>query len=278
MRGVKGGPTYYDLNQFPRTTNKIRPDATFDPEMYKKAIQGKTLNFHWSRGVFCPCRTPTTENPDPTCIRCIGSGWWYVNPYALLEREVPTKAFTEIQAVFAEVTVELNQLETAGHLPTGRGVLTVQSETPVGFHDRFAGVDQEMVWSELVTRGPDLVPVGKAGRTSEEQVSALRYEPAVIHYLADNETIYWPQEDYEIREATDTEPARLEWLEDRGPATGVIYAIHYTCRPIWIVESASHAMQHLFGPERGMKGNYALQRLPTSFRVLLDYMTDQVGT
>lgn len=263
-----------------RDQTKTTPKATFDPEQFAKAIHGLGLEFHWSRAIACPCSLNDSETyqPDPTCARCGGDGWWYVNPYLRDERH-SDRDYHLVKAVFAQAALKPDLYQNFGPFTFADALMTVTDDMRVGFRDRFIGIQQEMAWTETVLRGDTaLVPIGKSDRTTAIQKTSLRYEPLRIEFVADDSNYYWENVDWKIRRATLSEPTRLEWIAGRGPASGTRYTVHYVCRPVWIVDDATYGIQHSIGPEKGLKGTDTLQNLPTTFKVKLEYLVRSRGS
>lgn len=253
----------------------------FDPQKFTALIQAHGFWYRWSRALTCPCRLNSiTDQADPTCVRCGGDGWQYVNPNANEERH-NTRDYTRVQAIFSNMKDEPSIEEEPGPLHFGEAQLTVHNAMRVGHHDRFIGEEQLIGYSELLRRGAvNDVPVGKRGLSTAIQKTAMRYEPVEINYVADddgagNETIYYSGVDYRLKPATDTTPAQLSWITGRGPPADRLYTIHYVMHPVWIVEDAVYLVQHGRGPLAGIKGSIERQLLPTTFKVKLDWLTDK---
>lgn len=271
----------------PKPVSDFGPQAVFDQLAFDKLIQFHGLKYWWSRALECPCRlNNTTDQWDPTCARCGGDGWLYVNPCAAQERHLPNRDYTEIQAVFSMVTSNQGDkfIEEFGSYDDGDAQLTVQNAMRVGWRDRFIGIEQEIAFTELLERGAgDVVPVGMTGRTRAEQQTAMRYEPNTINYIEDddgagNRTVYYEGTDWTLRDRIGDEPRKLVWQTGQGPPSGRIYTIHYVIHPVWIVDSAVYHVQNSRGPVSGLKGKNVLQTLPSTFKVKLDFLTPKRGT
>lgn len=262
----------------PKQLQKFGPLSSFDPEQFTKVIQGRGLWYRWSRAVTCPCQlNPDTSQWDPTCERCSGDGWAYISPYADQERHLD-RDFAPIRAVFSRITDNPTVMEELGPWHHGHAQLTVQGETRVGFRDRFVGVEQEMAWSEVLVRGSgDEIEVGIGGRTTSEQLEAMRYEPVRINYveseISGTRTIYYEGTDFKLNQPHGDGVNTMEWLPGKGPAAGARFVVHYDVHPVWIVNQGVYNIQNSKGPDAGLKGAAVLQHLPTTFQVALDYLT-----
>lgn len=281
------------MPELPVTELKKRPLARFQPKQFRKLIQGLGLEFRWSRAVPCTCALNSeTDTWDPTCVRCGGNGFQYVNPDEENNPGITDlgKDYVNIHAVLSNLALDPKVQQPIGGWHFSDGMLTVQHEIRVGYRDRWVAINHEMAWVEELVRGSGLVvPVGKNQRTAEIQAQATRYEPIDVNFVAADDglgtqTIYYAGTDYTITAAiedadTDTyEPAKLTWVSGRGPATDQRYVVHYTCHPVWIVDDATYSIQGAQGPAEKLKGTIAARMLPTTFKVKLDYLTDQRGT
>ena len=253
--------------------------ATFDPLAFAQLIQFHGMEYWWSRAVECPCRlNADTDQFNPTCSRCGDDGWLYVNPCAAQERHT-TRDYTLVRAVFSTVGGSPTVTDVIGSLGFGEATLTVQGEMFVGYRDRFIGVNQQMARSELLIRGAsDLVPVGWAGLTSAEQRTAMRYEPVQINYVEDddgagNRTIYYAGSDFILKNGGPGGVNQMQWLAGQGPPAGRLYVVHYSMHPVWVVDESVYLIQNSRGPAAGLKGQPVDQNLPTTFKVKLDWLT-----
>lgn len=271
---------------------KTTPKASFRRDLFSKLIQGTGLRFRWSRAVLCTCRLNTeTSQPDPVCTRCNGDGWMHVNPLeASLPGQTEKRDWEEVDAVISSMALNPDIAQPPGGWTFGDALLTVQQEIRVSFRDRFVALESVMGWTETLTRlAGNTVPVGLQKRTTAVQAGTCRYEPVAINYVASSDdagvqTLYYPTTDFVLQAAvtdtvTDTyEPAKIVWVDGRGPAVGVQYVVHYDCRPVWVVDDATYAIQGATGPELTLKGANAARTLPTTFKVHLDFLTDQRGS
>jgi len=261
---------------------KFGSQATFDPQLFAKFIQFHGLSYRWSRALTCPCRlNDATDQFDPTCDRCGGDGWMYVNPCAASERHV-TRDYTSVRLIFSTVTSSQDEAFEGGERAFGEATLTVQSEMRVGYRDRFIGIDQEMAFSELLIRDTsvDSLPVGRSGLSRDAQNTALRYEPVRVNYVESDDgsgtqEIWYEGTHFIVMQRIGDAPRTLKWKTGLGPVDGQLYTIHYDINPVWIVDMDVYAIQNSKGPEAGLKGSAVLQFLPTTFKVRLDFITPE---
>ena len=228
-----------------------------------------------------------SDQYKPDCGLCEGDGWWYVNPEQMNDRHLAEagRSWVEVQATFGAQGNQLDwKMQEFGWHDSGSGLMTMQRHSRVGYMDRFVATEQVMAHTELLERatGTDTVPVGRTGRTTGVQKTAMRYEPLRINFVAKESggsaVVYYEGTHFRVREPTLTEPARLLWLSGQGPSAGDLYTVHYDCHPVWVVVQAPYGIQGLQGPPQTMKGELDAQVLPTTFKVMLDFLTGSRGT
>lgn len=261
----------------PPLTAKPRPVAKFQPQQFEKLFAYHGLRLRWSRCLLCSCRlNAQTGQPDPTCTTCGGNGWRYVNPAFYDEPELDHD-YVEIKGVVSSTALDTDIYREMGEFTLGNALLTVPGGLDVGFRDRFVCLDHHITYSEVLVRGAvadPLVKVGHATRTTEERLRVMRYAPLRINFVGDQTTTWYPIQDFIFREPEHDEVQKLEWLPGKGPAEGDRYAVHYTCNPVWIVDDAVYTAQQALGPQDQLKGAAVIQRLPTTFKVRLDFLTE----
>lgn len=275
-----GGPSW--KQQQPTALTKFGPLGAFDPDLFAQAIQGLGLSFRWSRALECPCRMENSDQWKPDCSLCGGDGWWYVSPETDRDRHL-SRDYVPVKCTFGRATIKENFDQEFGGFSFTEAIMTMQTPMRVAWRDRFVGMDQEMAWNELIVASGagTTIEVGKTTRTTEAQTRSMRYEPVVVNLVASESdgvpTYYREGVDYKMLEATGDNPVRLQWLPTKGPVAGTILTVHYSCRPVWIVDDATYGVQSLQGPEQGSKGAYKPRNLPTSFKVKLDFLTPARG-
>lgn len=256
--------------------------AAFDLDLFNQVIQKLGMRFEWSRAVACPCQMARSNQPDPSCNDCYGSGWWYISPEQNRERHF-ARNFIPVRAVPSMMKSSFNDVDevnTVGLWWGGEMQLTVHHKSAVGWRDRFKCVDQVMPFTEILTRGSDAtIAVGNWGRTTDEWKESMRYEPLRVNNVVDEDkVVYVRGTHWELRERTETEPTRMYWKAGQGPAVGKRFSVHYDCHPVWIVADATYGTQASQAPPTGSKGALDPQLLPTTFKVMLDYLTNAEGS
>ena len=252
--------------------------ARFNPQQFQSLVDEHGLEFLWSRALTCSCNlNDETDQPDPTCAVCQGDGWRYVHPYPY-ENPEATDDFAPVKGILSTAAQNPDIYHEGGEFYHGDALLTVDGLTRVGYRDRFISTEHEMAYYEVVERAAtgQIVPVGHVGRTTTARRTALRYAPLAVNFVGDVTNTWLPGTDFLLREGVGDEAVKLEWVTGRGPAAGARYAIHYICRPVWLVEAGMFGIQNWKAPPAA-SGIIKVRPLPTPYKLRLDFITDQLG-
>ena len=251
--------------------SKSAPGAVFNAQQFADLIEKRGLDFQWSRALPCSCRLRADGDQwDPTCTKCGGDGWHYINPCYKAETHLNID-YSKTRAVLSTVALDPNYAQPFGRWTVGDALMTVQGGLWVGYMDRFVGFEQIMAFAQLLKRGAaDVVPVGWHTLPNTVRETALRYEPLEVNYVEDDDNIYLQSVDFDLVSVNGVQ--KVSWKTGRGPSVGTEYAIHYQCHPVWIVDDAVYAVQHSRGPKKGLSGPAVVQQLPTTFKVKLDFL------
>lgn len=275
--------TPVDRSDNPGDPNPPGIVAAFDLDQFHQTIQKLGMRFEWSRALACPCQMARSNQPDPSCGNCYGSGWWHISPEASRERHL-TRSYIPVRAVPSMMKSsfnDTNEVNALGLWYGGEMQLTVHHDSIVGWRDKFKCLDQTMPFSEVLIRDANtqIVAVGNWGRTTAEWKASMRYEPLRVNFVVDeDDNIYRRGPHWDLRERTRAEPTRLYWKAGQGPADTKRYSVHYDCHPVWIVADATYGIQASQAPAGGSKGALTAQVLPTTFKVMLDFLTDAEGS
>lgn len=252
-------------------------NARFNPRQFQVLLDAQGLEFRWSRALRCSCQlNAETDQPDPTCVVCAGDGWRYVHPYPYTHPE-DTNDYVKLKGILSTAALNPDIYHEAGEFLHGDALLTVDGETKVGYRDRFVSTQHEMAYYEVLERaGDQQVPVGHVGRSTDDRRTAMRYAPLAVNFVGDESTTWLPEADFFLRDAADGEVVKLEWKAGRGPAVGERYAVHYTCRPCWLVDAGMFGIQNVKAPPAA-SGIIKVRSLPTTYKVRLDFITDQLA-
>jgi hypothetical protein len=197
------------------------------------------------RATSCPCLSPETRRPDPTCSKCRGWGWQYPQS---LELTLPVQWAGNDQR---------REQKEGGTVEPGDFVVTWPSTQPLGQGDLFVNPMEEAVTDETLMRG-HIDPTSSS-------MERLRFRlPTNIEDLRDELRTYSQGVDFELGPDGRT----VIWLDDgRSPLNGSMYAVRYRYRAEYAVAPKLPMVRH--------DGN---QRLPFKASVVrYDPLSIQAG-
>lgn len=258
----------------PLRPNPNAPLAAFNVQAFVDLVNNRGLTFRWSRALACLCRLRADGDQfDPNCSKCASDGYYYVNPAYKRQRHRAGRNYLDVRAVLSNIEEEPGFFNPLGAWQTGTAVLTAQVDDYIGYRDRFIGIEQVQASSQYLIRGAGSeVVVGLHDLPNSQRRQAMRYEPIDVNYVEDDAgTVYHENVDWRVVSRGGVN--RLTWLADKGPVVDAPYVVHYTSRPVWLVDEATFGIQHSRGPARGLSGPTVKQNLPTTFKVKLDYLT-----
>lgn len=194
-------------------------------------IETKCPRYGWARASLCPCVgfNGETDQPDPKCSTCSATGWLYFKPQDYVssdetigslddaQNELLTKAnAVVIRALLVNATSKPDIFAVLGRWALGSSMATVRAGNRLGYYDRLIGLDDEMVFSEVV-------------ETDGTSTTLLRY-PAVDFNVVQSETTVYTDDDLAVDAA-----GNIAWVTGKEPAAGTKISVHYNCHPVWTV-------------------------------------------
>lgn len=255
----------------------------FRPERFDAAIVLHGYRLWWSRSAVCPCRAnEQTDQPDPTCTLCRGSGRFRFLPDAALAAGGvdaagnpvvlhPSGEAVMIHGLVSSVSKQPQVYERAGDWLFGTAMLTTQRENRVAFRDRLEAVDTVMPWSQILKAdGASTIRTGMGGRDEH----ALRFRPTHVNLLRSVATVYREGEDF----AVSANGSGIAWLET-APDAGVVLSVHYEFHPIWEIVDHVHVARDqyvAFGRGPDVRADKARQheRMPIQAMMRLAFLLD----
>lgn len=211
----------------------------FRPDDFTLAIETKGYRIAWSRAAPCPCDSVNdqTQQPDPNCDVCEGSGWFYFAPSEPIGD--PAGQLTDLQnavvqrykagiirGIMTMGTAQYDPYNKAGNWKDGQMNLTVRPENRLGYYDRIVNLDSEIVYAETLDAGPASV-----------DTLNLRYDCVKINVLRSLDTVYEPEVDYTL------ELGDIKWKPGKQPTEGTRLMAHYHTYPVWLVTEHPHTVR-----------------------------------
>lgn len=259
---------------------KPRPRSDFRPEEFDKAIYEKGYRLYWSRAALCPCENnEQTDQWDPTCGICKGSGYIHFLPDAALRAGSTVDVYGNtvelneagdgvmIQAIMTAITKDPQVFEKFGEWVFGTSRATTAPENRLGYRDRLVAVDSVMPWAQHIDfDGSATIPV-----TGGYSKKGLRYPLVEVNYFRSVAEVYREGSDFQL-----TDDGLIQWLGSAAPASGTRLSLHGTVRPVWTVMDHMHTYRDSLvernapGPTRADQ----YKRLPLQVMVKLDFLID----
>lgn len=255
----------------------------FRPERFDAAIVLHGYRLWWSRSAVCPCRSnEQTDQPDPTCTLCRGSGRFRFLPERALVSGGADAAGNPVVVSAAGDAVMIHGLvmslskqpqvyERMGEWLFGTAMLTTQRDNRIAFRDRLEAVDAVMPWSQIVKAdGASILSTGKGGRDEH----ALRFRPTAITLLRSVTTVYLPDVDYTLA----ADGSQIAWLKT-APQAGVVLSAHYEFHPIWEIVDHVHVARDQYvafgrGPDVRADKSRQHERMPIQAMMRLSFLLD----
>lgn len=209
----------------------------FKPDDFDLAIETKGYLLAWSRACVCPC-TPVseqTEQPDPNCEICNGSGWFYFgdqdgsynwdeigNLDDIQKHLIVSNNAMVIRGVISAIQNLFNPWDKQGNWMSGSMQVTVRHQNKLAYYDKLIGLDTEITYSQVVT----------ADGTENLET---RYPTTGVNILRSENKIYEPDIEYVL-----DQQGNILWKPGKAPNENTRLAIHYHCHPTWLVVEHPH--------------------------------------
>ena len=210
----------------------------FRTDEYVLAIETKGYRLAWSRASYCPCKpiNDQTEQPDPNCTLCEGSGWVRFRPVGAVLNEDITGELDSLQqtivgtdsavirGVMSGITNKREPYDQV--LPRLEGVMnvTVRAENKLGYHDRLVNLDSTIVYSQVHDY--------ESGSSTK-----LRYPVRSVNLLRSVSKTFLTDVDFTLVDGA------IQWVSGKAPPANERLAIHYLTHPTWRVVEHPHAMR-----------------------------------
>lgn len=216
----------------------------FKPDDYVLLVETKGYRLAWSRAAFCPCKpiNAQTEQSDPNCSLCEGSGWIRFRPEGAVTNTELTGDLDELQQSIVDDKAAVirgimsgitnNRVPYDQALPRLEGMVqvTTRHENKLGYYDRLVNLDSTVVYAQVYDYGG-------------EAETALRYPARYINLIQST-----TQNFLEVSDDNPTGDFRLVggkivWESGKAPPTDERLAVHYLTHPTWRVIEHPHALR-----------------------------------
>lgn len=211
------------------------------PDEFVLLIETKGYRLAWSRAAYCPCKpiNTQTEQPDPNCSLCEGSGWVRFAPAGAvtdtnltgdldtLQQTIVDDNAAVIRGVMTGITG--NRAPYDQVLPRLEGVMnvTARHENKLGYHDRLVNLDSLIVYSQVYDYGG-------------EAETELRYPVRQVNLIRSTTQTFVevsranPAGDFQLVNG------KIVWETGNEPPTDERLAVHYLTHPTWRVIEHPH--------------------------------------
>lgn len=265
-----------DRNQIlPEELIRRKFGSSIDFEKIDQLIDGRqAYDLLWARALRCACRLNTqSDQPDPTCTVCGGSGVRYVHPdpenwpeYCAADGAVTASAGLPIRGLLDDPSLDPKFFDRPGVWQSGRARLTVKGSIRIGYFDRLTMVDAEVLFDQVLTMGAATVTVGRDAKTQ------LRYPIIDVDACHDLVSRFRLRTDFTVDSS-----GQLVWVTGHGPATGAPYSIRYSYHPAWVVIGYPRMLSGAQLASKRSRGQLAADEyrpLPISCTVAMDFLED----
>ena len=226
----------------PAGTKESGTRVDFETTDFDIVIETKGYRIAWSRACLCPCEpvNKQTEQPDPNCTICKGSGWFYFAPAAATVDPLKVGKLNTVQTRLTQDAGVIRGImsglagtkvpyDPIGARLEGMSNCTVRAANKLGYYDRITNLDSTIVYSESLDAIAPTLPL--KSRYPIVEVNLLRSATQTFTGTA-NPTA--TNGDFSISANGD-----ILWNNANPnaliPSAGSKLVIHYLCHPTWLV-------------------------------------------
>ncbi len=215
----------------------------FRPDDFTLAIETKGYRLAWSRAAYCPCApvNDQTEQSDPNCPICEGSGWLMfapVRPVTTIETGELDSLQTKLVGTDSGVIFGIMSGITAKEMPydqvqkrlEGQQNLTVRPENRLGYHDRLIHLDTTVVYAQ-VAEADGTATLKQSSPTNRK---GIRYPIVCMNLFRTLTQVFVEGTDFNIIDG------EVTFLGVPPPDKGTFFAMHYLTFPHWRVIEHPH--------------------------------------
>jgi len=215
---------------------KRRPDM--NAKLFDAVIEQKGYRLAWTRATECPCASVNdqTKQPDPNCVLCKGTGWFYfapsepvvsskVGPLNPLQQSIVANKCGVIRGIITGIRSNREPFGEIGNWQWGDVTITVRPQNRLGHYDKLIHLDSEIVYVEAFDADVPTLPI------------KTRYPVNQVNLLRSLAKEYVPGVDFTLVAGV------LTWLPGKGPVKGSRLSLHYLTHPTWLVIDHPHAIR-----------------------------------
>lgn len=241
------------ITELPDNKKKTSGSPSIDNNDLIRHIELYGARVAWSRAAICPCQgaNDQTEQPDPTCAKCQGRGFFYFGPPGyeppaeagiitpLQQAILDDDGGAVIRTLFTRSTHITDPYDMLGTWTRGSMFVTVRPENKIGYYDRLVNLDAEIVFTETID-------VDLADDPLLANPIKLRYRATWINTLQTKTARYEPDGDFELLDTGD-----LQWIGNvptpdttNDPDNTVLrFSVHYLTHPTWHIVEYPHVFR-----------------------------------
>lgn len=256
-----------------RAPLKLIPRADFNPEQFRKVIFSQGLRVRWQQSARCPCSetdsgfstsltsTGGASRPRTDCMACEGRGYFYHSAQEI--RAVVTGA--------RKADERFSQLGGSEYADAEAGFSLLPEHLPA-LGDRLTLLDSELIYREVITRGPTLTDALKYPAISRAHdlesgviLRAVRYARAAS-LEGEVGAVYQEGEHFT------TNGEELTWTDlNSAPPEGARVSLSYYTHPAFIITDTPRAVRD------GWRGFKAPEPYPISLPIHARGALEQLG-
>jgi len=228
----------FPVSNIPQGMKESMSRADFLPDSFALLVETKGYLLAWERAAICPCQpvVTQTEQPDPNCPLCKGSGWHYFGggtapDYAQIgvmdevqKRIIEANNAMCIRGVVTALQNEYSPWDKLGNWMAGSMMMTVRHENKIGYYDKLTILESEIIYGETIIADGTALLHG-------------RYLITGVNYLRSFSRVYRPDTDFVI------DAGDVRFRPEVVPASGTKLSIHYLCHPVVLVVEHPHIIR-----------------------------------
>jgi hypothetical protein len=220
----------------PADTKEQGKRVDFRVDDFSLGIETKGYRLAWKRAAYCPCVpvNDQTEQPDPNCSLCEGSGWLMFTPVGAsvdpkvigtldgLQAKIATGAAV-IHGIMTSIAAHDTPYDQAMRRIEGTKNCSTRAENKLGYYDQLVDLDATIVYSQILeTNGTD--------------TDTTRYPIVLANLVRSEGQVFGDPVHYSIVDGD------IKWVTI--PTKGTRLGIHYLTYPHWRVVEHPHMTRH----------------------------------